>query len=176
MTNVNEIVWKDIIGFNGHYQVSNDGQIKSVARFRKGINGQLQHIPQRILKPSTFGERYLKVTLCLDDKLYYRTIHRLVAIHYVNNPLNLPFVNHLDGNKRNNNDWNLEWTDHDGNMKHAVQNRLIPRGEKAGSILSDKEIHFIRTSLTHLRINEIAKMYKMNYYTMWDIVKQRKRS
>lgn len=176
MTNVGEVIWKDIIGFQGHYQISNDGRIKSVARLRKGIGGKLQNLPERILKPSKSG-KYLKVTLCIDDKLYCYLIHRLVAIHFVNNPNNLPMVNHMDTDKFNNNDWNLEWTNHNGNMQHGVEHNLFLFGENnPNAILSDETVMEIRTDLMHVSNETLANRLGVSYACIWDIKNNRTRT
>lgn len=64
------------------------------------------------------------------EKKKYFYIHRLVAMHFINNPNKYPEVNHLDGNKENNNVSNLEWCNNKQNSKHAVENRLGTRGMK----------------------------------------------
>lgn len=90
--------WKPVVGYEGHYQVSNFGRVKSI-KFGKG----------RILKPTTNLYGYLFVKLCKDGKVKPFTVHRLVAEAFLPNPDNLPQVNHKDENKQNNIVSNLEW-------------------------------------------------------------------
>lgn len=90
--------WKPVVGYEGHYQVSNWGRVKSI-KFGKG----------RILKPTTNLYGYLFVKLCKDGKVKPFTVHRLVAEAFLPNPDNLPQVNHKDENKQNNIVSNLEW-------------------------------------------------------------------
>lgn len=118
-------IWKDINGYEGKYQVSNKGQVKSIAK-----NKEL------ILKQSFKNKRgcsYPKVNLY--DKYgkgkSYR-VHRLVAETFIPNPYNLPCVNHIDGDKTNNNVSNLEWCSYSENTKHAYDTNLIlPHMQKA---------------------------------------------
>lgn len=167
MSNVSELIWKDIAGFEGVYQVSNDGQVKRLT--------QTKFPPGKILKPSK--NKYIRYVLSLDDKLYFLSAHRLVATAFVPNPLNMPFVNHLDGNKWNNNDLNLEWTDHAGNTKHAVDNGLMAKGERNPmSILSDQEVNLIRTELMDVPNKELAIKFNVSYHNIWDIKNNRTRT
>lgn len=109
---MNEI-WKDIKGYNGLYQVSNTGFVKSfqtktpfIKKFNKNHQG------------------YLSVALCLDNKVKLVKIHRLVAEAFLPNPENKPQVNHKDGNKSNNHVDNLEWVTASENIKHSFANCL----------------------------------------------------
>ena len=91
--------WKDKKDYEGHYQVSNFGRVKSI-KFGK----------ERILKLRTDKKTgYLHVVLCKDGKTKAFTVHRLVAEAFLPNPHNYPCVNHKDENKQNNNVSNLEW-------------------------------------------------------------------
>ena len=99
-----EEIWKDVEGFEGLYQVSNDGRIKSFKQWKRA------GCPQEfILKPSISNAGYLQVTLYKDHIRSKFLVHRLVASAFVQNPSNLPHINHLDENKRNNRAENLEW-------------------------------------------------------------------
>ena len=104
-------IWKDVQGFVGLYQVSNLGRVKSVKR---GI----------ILKPFQLPNGYLMVRL-FNNKYTNLLVHRLVAIHFISNPNNLPQVNHKDEDKTNNAVWNLEWVDAKSNSNHGTRNNKI---------------------------------------------------
>ena len=93
-------IWKDIKDYEGLYQVSNFGRVKSI-RFGK----------ERILKSGTNNWGYLFVKLCKNGKIKPFLVHRLVAEAFLPNTDNLPCVNHKDENKQNNNVNNLEWCD-----------------------------------------------------------------
>lgn len=93
--------WKEIPGYEGLYQVSNTGRVRSL-----NYNGTGK---TKVLKQATNKDGYKKVTLFKKGKRHYYTVHRLVAITFIPNPNNLPQVNHKDEDKNNNAVWNLEW-------------------------------------------------------------------
>lgn len=111
-------VWKDIKEYEGLYQVSNFGNIRSLPR-----RGTSKNVHIMFQKYNKCG--YKMVGLYKDGKVKNRTVHRIVAETFLDNPLNKEDVNHIDGNKENNNVSNLEWTTHKENMKHARKNNLI---------------------------------------------------
>lgn len=105
MTNIEEI-WKDIPGYKGLYQVSSFGNIKN--RFK-------------VKKQSIDRYGYPCLKLSKDAHKLHFTVHRLVAITFISNPYNKPQVNHIDGNKLNNNISNLEWCSNSENAIHAFK-------------------------------------------------------
>ena len=111
-------IWKDVSGFNGKYQVSNLGNVKSFnRRFHKG--------EPFMLKLRDGGKGYYKVVLYGDNNQKRQVeIHRLVAETFIPNPLNLNCVNHIDGNKTNNSVSNLEWCTPAYNNQHAFRTGL----------------------------------------------------
>lgn len=118
-------IWKDIQGYEGLYQISNTGKVKSLGRFVYNGSG-MRWNAERILKCKDNGHGYLNVCLARDkDDHKYAYIHRLVATHFVENPSGLPQVNHKDENKSNNNAENLEWCDMQYNNTYGTK---IQRG------------------------------------------------
>jgi len=109
-------VWKDIKGYEGLYQVSNLGRVKSLSR--DGVKNQFRDIENIMIPNNT---RYSRITLCngIEKKQY--SVHRLVAIAFISNPLNKKTVNHIDGNKNNNSLENLEWNTYSENLKHSFR-------------------------------------------------------
>ena len=103
-------IWRDIQGYEGLYQVSNYGRVKSLERnFTNGINGcTIKHIDEHILIPQN-EKGYLRVNLYKNGKQKFCSIHRLVAEAFIPNPNNYPQVNHKDEDKANNKITNLEW-------------------------------------------------------------------
>ena len=110
-------IWKDIENYDGIYQISNFGRVKSLSRQTK--SGKYKEI---IKKPSLAGRGYYRLALCKNGKPKYYYIHRLVAKAFIPNPNNLPLVNHKDENKLNNNVNNLEWCDSEYNMNYGFCN------------------------------------------------------
>lgn len=103
-----EEVWKDIPGYEGIYQISNFGRVKSLERYVRHCRGGNKIIKEKILKPRVVAEGYLQISLC-GNIFKEELIHRLVAKAFIPNPDNLPQVNHKDENKQNNRVDNLEW-------------------------------------------------------------------
>jgi len=121
-------LWKDINGYEGYYQISNQGNVKSIDRF-DGVHDRQGTIIRQNLKQNG----YLQVGLRKHNKRKWFGVHRLVAIQFIENPDNKPQVNHIDGNKLNNTVENLEWVTGKENQSHAKSIGLrdnMPRGEK----------------------------------------------
>lgn len=110
-------IWKDIEGYNNKYQISNYGRVKSLYN---------NHLEKRevILKPRKSNNGYLYINLYKNSKCKTKRIHRLVAEAFLYNKNKLEQVNHIDGNKLNNNVNNLEWISASDNCKHAYINSL----------------------------------------------------
>lgn len=98
-------VWKDIEGYEGSYQVSNLGRVKSLGR----VDSIGHNKSSKILKAHPNGGKYLDVTLFNQNRREYFLVHRLVAQAFIPNPSDLPQVNHIDEDKTNNCVSNLEW-------------------------------------------------------------------
>ena len=114
-------VWKDVVGFEGLYKISNKGNVYSVER----ISSQGNKCGGRTLKPIYDNYGYLVVTLHKNGKQKVKKIHRLVTEAFIPNPNNYPDVNHRDEEKDNNELSNLEWCDKGYNNNHGTRNRRI---------------------------------------------------
>ena len=101
--------WRDVVGYEGLYQVSNTGLVKSVTRIIKHKLLGKKTVNERILKPFTNELGYSHVRLSRGNTQKHKLIHRLVGESFISNPDNLPCINHKDENPRNNNIENLEW-------------------------------------------------------------------
>lgn len=117
-------IWKDIPGYEGLYQVSNLGRVKSLDRFVKTGMGT-RHQEEIIVKPTTLNGGYLKIRLYKDGTTSGRLVHRLVAEMFKPNIENKTDVNHKNGDKTDNRVDNLEWVSHKENMQHAFAMGLI---------------------------------------------------
>ena len=117
-------IWKDVLGYEGKYQVSNLGNVRSVDRIFVNACGVIVSRKGTILKPRLNRDGYLRVTMHKKGKIKAEVIHRCVAVAFIPNNKNLPQVNHKDGNKRNNNVYNLEWCTPLENMHHAKRKGL----------------------------------------------------
>jgi hypothetical protein len=111
-------IWKDIEGYEGLYQVSNLGNIKALGN--GGSNSK-----ERILNPQKNNKCYLQVGLRKQGKRKFYLIHRLVAEAFINNPQNLPQINHKDEDKTNNQVNNLEWCDCQYNIDYSLSKQVL---------------------------------------------------
>ena len=103
-------IWKDINGYKGCYQISNLGRVKSLGRYKNNPQGMKTYwVEERILKPQTNIHGRIYYSLKKDGLRKNHTAHRLVGIHFISNPNNLPQINHKDENPKNNIITNLEW-------------------------------------------------------------------
>jgi hypothetical protein len=117
--------WKDIIGYEGYYQISNLGRVKFLERKLIGTCGKFSRttvLKEKIHRFQIFGMGYYATYLTINKVTKSKYIHRLIAIHFIDNPHNLPFVNHIDGNKLNNAIENLEWVSNRENVCHGKKN------------------------------------------------------
>lgn len=119
--------WKDIRGYEGIYQISNLGRIKSLVRVKNNydintISLVKVTIPEKIRKPQLSKDGYYRVGLTKNKKQTYFQVHRLVAEAFIPNPDELPQVNHKDENKLNNCVENLEWCTSKYNANYGTRN------------------------------------------------------
>lgn len=116
-------IWKDIAGYEGYYQVSNLGRVKSLDRLIAYTNSNgvtRQHpVEEKIIAQKTDRKGYPRVSLKKDKERKSCLVHRLVAQAFIENPDNLPFVNHKDENRGNSNATNLEWCTQKYNLNYG---------------------------------------------------------
>lgn len=130
--------WRDIEGYEGLYQVSNTGKVKSLNYRKTG--------KEKILKPYDNGYGYLKVKLCKDGKDTSCKVHRLVAQAFLENPDDLPEVNHKNEDKTDNRVENLEWCNRSYNVNHGTRNKRV----------AEKNINNSKTSKPVIGINKVS--------------------
>lgn len=138
-------IWKDIEGYEGFYQISNLGRVKSLG----GWCGTAKR-KEKIRSTSLTHDGYVKVRLIHQGKDKTMRVHRLVAEAFIANPKNKDTVNHIDGNKQNNMVSNLEWVDRTEQMIHAYGLGL--KTSRVGS-------HNSNAKLTDEQVREIRKLY-----------------
>lgn len=167
MDNSEDEIWKDIPNYEGLYQASNFGRIKSLFRQEITIHPRSRKTMfrkrrEKILDMKLDKDGYFKVRPCKNGKARTFFVHRLILLAFVPNPNSLPQINHKDGNKINNNINNLEWCNSSQNMLHSYVNHLHKienkRGESSSvSILKEKEVL------------EIRRLWDSNLYTQKDL-------
>jgi len=183
LNNMETEIWKDIPGHEGYYQASNQGRIKSLNRTIVYKNGQIREKRGMILSVCLSEYGYPVVVFCENMKRKNYFTHRLVALAFIPNPLNLPQVNHKDENPLNNYVDNLEWctpvynirygTGIERRIKARKTNGKIPlRGEQIGTSKL-KENQVIEIYKSPLRGCELAKVYNITKYTI-SLIKHKK--
>ena len=118
-----EEVWRDVKGYEGLYQVSNMGRVKSLER--KDRFGRV--IKERILEPAVTHNGYLRVGLHVDGKRKMLRVHRLVCEAFHENPDNKSEVNHVNEDKTDNRACNLEWSTRTENCNHGSRNERVAK-------------------------------------------------
>lgn len=155
-------IWRDIEGYEGKYEVSNLGRIKSLKR--KGRR------EEQILESYLDLKGYPMIQVCKNGKKHPTKIHRLVAEAFIVNFNNKPQVNHIDGNKSNNIVINLEWCSCSENIIHAFKMGLYKsrKGEQSGHHkLSEKEAKEIKNLKGKgLSQKVIGKMFNISNSTV----------
>ena len=132
--------WRDVVGWEGLYQVSNLGRVKSLPRYRNAIHPYVSK--EKLLNPrwcGDVGKRYLTVRLCKHHAGKNMKVHKLVALHFCENPNNYSEVNHIDENKANNRSNNLEWCSRAYNINYgtATARRALVMSEAVQQLTTD---------------------------------------
>jgi len=161
-------IWKDIEGFEGCYQVSNLGRVKSIGRIVVKKEGDNQNVKEKILKNSNNGFGYTKIIVNLFGNPKTFLIHRLVAKAFIPNPENKPEVNHINGIKTDNRVENLEWVTKSENSKHAHKIGLKNhKGENSPfSRLTNEIVRKIKYEHKELNQFQLAEMYNIHQSTV----------
>ena len=153
ITNYKE-VWKNIKGYEGLYQISNLGNVKSF----KNKN-------EKLLKPQADKNGYLRLGLRKENNRKFYSIHRLVAQHFIDNPSNKKQVNHIDGDKTNNVVSNLEWVNPVENTQHAWNNGLCETCRESSRIRCKKygkSVICITTGKVFISASEAGRVTNIN--------------
>ena len=156
--------WKDIENYEGLYQVSSYGRIKSFIKW----NGHSYIQDERILKPTLQAVRgnYKRYSICLirNKQRKHFKIHRLVGIAFIPNCDNKPEINHIDSNPLNNNVNNLEWCNHKENVIHSYK-----FGNKKPKYNSDSIINDYKNNMA---TKDIITKHKITKTIMYNVLKR----
>lgn len=133
--------WKAISGYEGIYEVSDLGRVRS-----------LKYGKEKILKPGKNNWGYLKVSLCKDGHVKKLTVHRLVAEAFIPNPQGLETVNHKDEDKTNNFASNLEWMSIKDNINYGTRNKRMAEAHSKQVQMFDKSTGWLLTTFPSLMV------------------------
>ena len=141
--------WRDVEGYEGLYQVSNFGRVKSFSR-----------IAPWIMKLQIDKYGYSRVCLQRKGKVKLWTVHRLVAETFIPNPENKPYINHINGVKTDNRVENLEWCTQKENVQHAIKTGLKRCGvDSVKAKLTEEQVVYIRENPSNLTCAELARKF-----------------
>ena len=170
-------IWKPISGYEGFYEVSNLGRIRSLERIVECSDGRKRKIKDRTLKGSSYSGGYSGVTLHKDGCAKFVNIHRIVAEAFVPNPLEKEEVNHKDENPSNNHASNLEWVTHKENLNFGTrterarkaiveaQGRAVWQLSRDGELVAEYESLSAAGNATGTHVANITKCAKGVYKT-----------
>ena len=115
-------IWKPVDGFEWFYEVSDLGNVRSLNYHNWGI--------AKNLTPVLDKDGYLRVCLSMNGKQYNRTVHRMVALAFLDNPENLPQINHVNEDKSDNRVCNLEWCTCEYNNNYGTRNERVSSSKR----------------------------------------------
>ena len=159
-------MWKPIENYNSLYEVNEKGEIRSLYHWN-GHKYEKRKKPY-ILKQTNTTTGYKKVELAKDGKKKSLRVHRLVATAFIPNPMNKPYINHIDGNRINNCVENLEWCTQHENVVHAYETGL----NKISHITKEELQKYVENGLTFHQImkkKHISVKRLQNYYKIYGV-------
>ena len=174
--------WRDVVGYEGLYQVSDQGHVKSLERTFINKSGRKRTVKERILKPDMGRGGYLLVNLHAGGKIRKFYVHRLVCEAFHENPDNKPQVNHLNEDKTDNRACNLEWCTAEENTNFGTRNERSAKAlsKPVGQYTLDGELVKIWSSAREAQrqagfnqsnISKVAcGKYKQAYGFIWKYV------
>lgn len=151
-------IWKDIEGYEGKYQVSNTGKVRSLNYRHTGKT--------KVMRQYTDKDGYKNITLRTNGKRKVYFIHRLVAQAFLPNPNNYPIINHKDENKTNNAVWNLEWCTYKYNTNYGNCRKKMSEAHKGKQFTEEhrKKLSEAKKGKKYKRKKESIKHKKLRVH------------
>lgn len=148
-----EEIYKDVIGYEGLYEVSNQGNVKSLKR-------------NKILSPGIVNGGYFTVVLCKNGEVKHYRVHRLVAEAFIPNPARLPEINHINKDKTDNRAENLEWCDRQYNIDYSLS-KQVAQYDFSGNLINvwksvneiQRQLGFSSSHISHCCLGKYKTMY-----------------
>ena len=169
-------IWKDVKGYEGIYRISDYGVVESLDHKVIYSNGRYRIQKGRVLKQQKTYKGYMRICLTKGGVKFNTSVHRLISIAFIPNPLNKPQVNHKNGIKNDNKIENLEWCTNSENQIHAIKNNLIKHnvGEKHHMAkLSNAEVYNVRQlHKTGWTNKELAEDFNISQTAMSNILRK----
>lgn len=173
--NMKNEIFKDILGYEGLYQVSNMGRVKGCERVILMKNGTLRYIEEKIITPKKRPRGYAFVALSKNATKKIHSVHQLVAKTFIKNPKKHKDINHINGNKVDNRVVNLEWVSQYENMQHAIKTGLVNNNGSncKTSKLKEQDVILIREySEKGKKLKEISDMFGVTIANISYIIKR----
>lgn len=164
LTNFEE-KWKPVVGFEGVYEVSDKGSVKSLDRFVDELRPRL--VRGKVLKPYKDAQGYLVVSLYKDSKKHTITIHRLVAKAFVANCESKSTVNHIDSDKENNFAVNLEWATQLEQNNHSFKSRTRRANVYSPELKQSAHDYYV---LNNCSVRDLSEHFGISFRTATNIV------
>lgn len=163
-------IWKDIIGYEGLYQISNLGRVKSLGN-NKSRKEKILKLTKKRVKKST----YYTVNLHKNGAVENFRVNRLVAQAFIPNPYNLSDVNHIDEDTLNNVVSNLEWLSHKDNCNYGTRNTRMSESN-TNNLKRSKQIVCIETGIIYPSVHEASRKLNINYGNLYRALKHKEKT
>lgn len=156
-----EEIWKPVVGFEGLYEVSNLGRVRSLNRIVVDKNMRAVFHKGKVLSLRNNGGYYAVILTPKEGRRVNRTVHRLVGFAFIPNPENKPEIDHIDGNPRNNKVDNLHWVTHKENSCMPIRRANMSKAKMgAGSGFYGKRNLEVKNSKPVLQIDKAGNIVK----------------
>lgn len=166
-----EEIWKNVVGFEDKYIVSNKGNVKRLGHFYENERWGIRFLKEMNLKQTVSRHGYLMTSV-----MKSKSIHRLVAIAFIPNPENKPEVNHINGIKTDNRVENLEWVTPSENQKHSFKIGIKSTTGSKHALAKTSEAEVVEMRLKFKQgdsIVSLAKKYGLKYMATYMIISGR---